>query len=164
MSDEFETMYVYACHGQSLRCRLWSLRDLVSSNDQLVMLSPEMAASPGDYVIPGDGIESGLCGQVVIIKKPSWSFITGLSCTAYLVGKNVLILEKIACCLPPTSSCGLDHEGDCQKLSYVACFPQSCVFKCVLLHCDENWLNVKTKCDTECLIAELQLLAYLVFL
>lgn len=71
MSDEFDAKYAYACHGQSLRCRLWCLRDLLSSNSQLVMLSPEMAASPGDYVIPGDGVEAGLCGQVVILKKPT---------------------------------------------------------------------------------------------
>lgn len=61
--------FVYAFHGQSLRCRLWSMDDVLSSNAQLVSLSPEMASQPESFVLPSDGIASGLSSQFVILKK-----------------------------------------------------------------------------------------------
>lgn len=61
--------FVYAFHGQSLRCRLWSMDDVLSSNAQLVSLSPEMASRPESFVLPSDGIASGLSSQFVILKK-----------------------------------------------------------------------------------------------
>jgi len=59
--------YILAKQGKSLRYQLWSLDSLAQSNDQLREMAPLRAGDGTPYVVPQEGVEAGLSGQVVLL-------------------------------------------------------------------------------------------------
>ena len=65
--------YVFVVHGRTTRTVLWSLDELLDSNDQLVNIDPRKHAvlSDGDvhseFIVPDGGVRAGLCGKVVLL-------------------------------------------------------------------------------------------------
>lgn len=61
-----ENAFVYTMQGKSRRPGVWSLKDLIASNQNLFKVSP--GRNNETYVIPPNGIENELCGKIVILK------------------------------------------------------------------------------------------------
>lgn len=61
-----ENAFVYTMQGKSRRPGVWSLKDLLASNQNLFKVSP--VRNNETYVIPPNGIENELCGKIVILK------------------------------------------------------------------------------------------------
>ena len=69
-----ERTFVYAVHGRSTRTCVWSLDELLNSNDQLVDLDPrKQDIADGerlcDLLIPLGGVREGLCGKVILLSR-----------------------------------------------------------------------------------------------
>ncbi len=62
-------VFVYAYQGKSIRTGLWDLDELLHSNSQLKSVDPKIMANCEEFVIPEDGIESTLCGRIVVLQK-----------------------------------------------------------------------------------------------
>ena len=67
-----DNAFVYTMQGKSRRPGVWSLKDLIASNQNLFKVSP--GRNNETYVIPPNGIENELCGKIVIL-KPNWKKI-----------------------------------------------------------------------------------------
>ncbi len=61
-------IYVFARHGKSSHLGLWSLRDLLESNRNLVEVDPRRS-NPQEYVIPAGGLKQGLKNKVIFVTK-----------------------------------------------------------------------------------------------
>ncbi|XP_074661064.1 actin maturation protease-like [Tubulanus polymorphus] len=62
-------IYVYAKHGKSKYLDLWNYEQLAASNNNLVEVSGEILQDRDNFVIPIDGVISGLMGRSVLIWK-----------------------------------------------------------------------------------------------
>ncbi|GFR73803.1 UPF0692 protein C19orf54 homolog [Elysia marginata] len=60
-------LYVYGHQGKSKHARLWNLSELLQSNAQLEESGPQRDTE--DYVIPMEGVASGLKSQMLIVKR-----------------------------------------------------------------------------------------------
>lgn len=63
---ECNHVYVFARHGKSSHLGLWSLRDLMRSNDNLIEVDPQRS-NQQEYVIPSGGLEDGLKNKIVLV-------------------------------------------------------------------------------------------------
>jgi len=63
-----DQMHVFARHGKTSHLGVWSLRDLVESNGNLVEVDPQRS-DPLDYVIPEGGLEEGLRNRVIVVSS-----------------------------------------------------------------------------------------------
>jgi len=63
------TTFVYAMHGRSIHARLWRLDDVLASNAQLTSLDPYIVENIHEFVVPVEGIERGLSGQVIVLSR-----------------------------------------------------------------------------------------------
>ncbi|XP_054855674.1 actin maturation protease isoform X2 [Eublepharis macularius] len=66
--------YLLSKQGKSCRYQLWSYQQVQESNAQLTHFSPKRAADGKVYVVPGGGVQEGLCGKAVLLQpapKPS---------------------------------------------------------------------------------------------
>ncbi|CAL1546094.1 unnamed protein product [Lymnaea stagnalis] len=61
--------YVFGHHGKSKYAGVWSLDDLLLSNDNLMEAGPERNSE--EYVMPPGGVEAGLRSQIVVLKQAS---------------------------------------------------------------------------------------------
>jgi hypothetical protein len=61
-------IYVFTRHGKTSHLGLWSLRDLLRSNGNLVEVDPRRS-DPQEYVLPPGGLEDGLQNKVVFVMK-----------------------------------------------------------------------------------------------
>ena len=65
--------YVFVVHGRTTRVSLWSLHELLESNDQLINMDPKKQSvlSDGDvnseFILPDGGVRAGLCGKIVLL-------------------------------------------------------------------------------------------------
>ena len=64
----FKTMRVFTRHGKSRHMGLWSLKELVESNQNLVEVSPQRDGCE-EYVIPMGGIVEGLCSKTLVLSS-----------------------------------------------------------------------------------------------
>lgn len=62
------SIYVFSRHGKTSHLGLWSLKDLLNSNGNLVEVDPRRS-NPQEYVIPQGGLEDGLKSKVVLVTK-----------------------------------------------------------------------------------------------
>lgn len=67
-SLDANSIYVFARHGKTSHLGLWSLKDLLHSNGNLVEVDPRRS-DPLEHVIPRGGLEEGLRNKVVFITK-----------------------------------------------------------------------------------------------
>ena len=65
--SEDSHIYVFAKQGKSKHTGLWHLDSLLKSNANLVKLGPKIESDLDNFVV-ANGIESGLCGQIVVLK------------------------------------------------------------------------------------------------
>lgn len=63
-----DRVHVFARHGKSAHLGLWSLKDLLESNGNLVEVDPKRA-DPLEYVIPQGGLKEGLRNKVIVVSK-----------------------------------------------------------------------------------------------
>lgn len=61
-------IYVFSRHGKSTHMGLWSLRDLLESNRNLVEVDPRRS-NPEEYVIPSGGVREGLKNKIIFISR-----------------------------------------------------------------------------------------------
>lgn len=61
-------IYVFTRHGKTSHLGLWSLRDLIRSNGNLVEVDPRRS-DPMEYVIPKGGLEEGLRNKFLFVAK-----------------------------------------------------------------------------------------------
>ena len=61
-------LYLFARQGKSKHIGLWSYKELLQSNRNLVEVGPWMTCSK-DYVIPDGGINKGLCSNVLVLSR-----------------------------------------------------------------------------------------------
>lgn len=59
--------WLFCRHGKSRHMGLWSLKDIVESNANLLELQPNL--NPNNCVIPTGGIQDGLRGKAVLLEK-----------------------------------------------------------------------------------------------
>ncbi|XP_075463066.1 actin maturation protease isoform X2 [Ascaphus truei] len=64
---EIQEVYLVAKQGKSLRYQLWEYYSVSHSNQQLKKFDPKRASDGNVYVVPEGGVESGLCGQTVLL-------------------------------------------------------------------------------------------------
>lgn len=62
-----EDIYLYAKQGKSCHVGLWNYEALASSNSNLVELCPRRRDSPQKFIIPKEGVQGGLCQQLLLI-------------------------------------------------------------------------------------------------
>ena len=68
-----ECLHVYAVQGKSIRPQLWRIVDLLASNSQLTQLDAQIETKIDEFVVPADGVASGLCHKIVILSKTGYS-------------------------------------------------------------------------------------------
>lgn len=61
-------IYVFVRQGKSRHLGLWSLRNLLESNRNLVEVDPKRS-NPQEYVIPAGGLREGLKNKVIFVTK-----------------------------------------------------------------------------------------------
>jgi len=66
-SITLDNTWLFCRHGKSRHMGLWSLKDIVESNSNLLELQPNL--NPNNCVIPTGGIQGGLCGKAVLLEK-----------------------------------------------------------------------------------------------
>ncbi|XP_072287933.1 actin maturation protease isoform X2 [Pyxicephalus adspersus] len=64
-----DEIFLIAKQGKSLRYQLWEYSSLSRSNCQLVQLDPKRANDGNAYVLPEGGVQAGLCGKTVLLKR-----------------------------------------------------------------------------------------------
>ncbi|KAL3874354.1 hypothetical protein ACJMK2_037382 [Sinanodonta woodiana] len=68
LQDKSALIFVYGHQGKSQITGIWTLTDLLDSCCNLVEVDPGRTANgEGDYVIPAAGIETELCGKVLVV-------------------------------------------------------------------------------------------------
>ncbi|GCC19430.1 hypothetical protein chiPu_0018376 [Chiloscyllium punctatum] len=69
--DTVVEVYLVAKQGKSLKYQLWPYDRVHNSNVQLMEFSPKRECDGTVYVIPDGGVESGLCGVVILLQPLS---------------------------------------------------------------------------------------------
>ena len=59
--------WLFCRHGKTRHIGLWPLKDIVESNANLLELGQKF--NPSNSVIPNGGMQHGLCGKAVLLKK-----------------------------------------------------------------------------------------------
>ncbi|XP_068106895.1 actin maturation protease isoform X2 [Hyperolius riggenbachi] len=62
-------IFLIAKQGKSLRYQLWEYSSVSRSNSQLQQLDPKRASDGNPYVLPEGGVQAGLCGKTVLLKR-----------------------------------------------------------------------------------------------
>ncbi|KAM9632552.1 actin maturation protease isoform 1-T1 [Trichechus inunguis] len=62
------TIYLLSKQGKSWHYQLWDYDQVRESNLQLTEFSPSRAADGWSYVVPAGGLQSGLCGQALLLR------------------------------------------------------------------------------------------------
>ncbi|XP_067831124.1 actin maturation protease [Heptranchias perlo] len=63
--------HLLAKQGKSLKYQLWEYERVHESNSQLTEFSPKRESDGTDYIVPDGGVESGLCGAVILLQPLS---------------------------------------------------------------------------------------------
>uniref|UniRef100_UPI00398F0312 actin maturation protease isoform X2 n=1 Tax=Pristiophorus japonicus TaxID=55135 RepID=UPI00398F0312 len=63
--------HLLAKQGKSLKYQLWEYERVHASNAQLTEFSPKRESDGTVYVVPAGGVESGLCGAVILLQPLS---------------------------------------------------------------------------------------------
>lgn len=63
-----DQVHVFARHGKSSHLGLWSLRDLLESNGNLLEVDPQRS-NPLEYVIPDGGLKEGIQNKIIILSS-----------------------------------------------------------------------------------------------
>ncbi|XP_078389424.1 actin maturation protease [Cetorhinus maximus] len=63
--------HLLAKQGKSLKYQLWQYEQVHQSNMQLTEFSPKREGDGTAYVVPDGGVESGLCGAVILLQPLS---------------------------------------------------------------------------------------------
>lgn len=67
-SLEENLIHVFARHGKTAHLGMWSLRELLLSNGNLMHVDPRRS-NPLEYVIPKGGLEEGLRNRIIFVTK-----------------------------------------------------------------------------------------------
>jgi hypothetical protein len=62
-------VYVFAKQGKSKYTGLWSLEDLLKSNDNLVEMDPKVPIEIDNPIVPAGGIRAGLKNKLLFLTK-----------------------------------------------------------------------------------------------
>ncbi|XP_077338351.1 actin maturation protease isoform X1 [Lithobates pipiens] len=68
-AGDADEIYLIAKQGKSLRYQLWEYSSVSRSNGQLLQLDPKRAIDGNAYVLPEGGVQAGLCGKIVLLKR-----------------------------------------------------------------------------------------------
>ena len=60
--------FVYAKQGKSAHTKLWPLRELLESNENLVEVGDKILNDLTNFKVPNEGIDKSLCGAIVILE------------------------------------------------------------------------------------------------
>ncbi|KAM9323987.1 actin maturation protease [Gastrophryne carolinensis] len=68
-TGDIQQIYLIAKQGKSLRYQLWKYSSASRSNSQLLHLDPKRASDGNAYVLPEGGVQAGLCGKILLLKR-----------------------------------------------------------------------------------------------